>query len=171
MSDRISDERRAELIEGAQSLLQELRRQQRAGYDSWDRFDLDRDRAKLLLEQSTEIESLRGTLAIVKPDHAASHYQCTKCLAKIVRWQDMEEYQHHGCGGLVRLIALNERDAVREQLVAMTKARDEACNNLQALLDAQERYSPAAVAASNEFKTMKREIDRRIAKLRKVGAK
>lgn len=61
-----------------------------------------------------------------------------------------------------------QQDAERE-LSAMTAARDEACSLIQKLVDAQARYSPAAVATSPEFAAMKREIDRRIDQLRKVG--
>lgn len=56
-----------------------------------------------------------------------------------------------------------------EQLAAVTAARDAACDMIQKLVDAQERYSPAVVATSGAFAAMKREIDRRIAELRKVG--
>jgi hypothetical protein len=60
VSDELPDDRRAELLEGAQSLLQELRRQQRAGYDSWERFGEDRDRAKLIIEQEAELRARRA---------------------------------------------------------------------------------------------------------------
>lgn len=79
----------------------------------------------------------------------------------------LSEVGFHGVG---YDIARKNLGTLLAQLAAVTEARDEACKMIQKLVDAQERYSPAAVAASPEFAAMKREIDRRIAELRKVGA-
>lgn len=56
----LTDERRDELLEGAQFTLQELRRQQRAGHDSWERFAVERDEARLIIEQDIELRERRS---------------------------------------------------------------------------------------------------------------
>lgn len=59
--------------------------------------------------------------------------------------------------------------ALEKQLTDIARARDSACEMTQAIVDAQARYSPAAIAGGAEFKAMKREIDGRIAALLRVG--
>lgn len=63
-----------------------------------------------------------------------------------------------------------ELTETKRRLGEVTAARDEACEMIQKLIDAQARHSPPQVSASKEFTAMKLEIDKRIAKLRKVGA-
>lgn len=72
-------------------------------------------------------------------------------------------------GGMCRSFALGS-ECADERLAAMTSARDQACGMIQVLVNAQARYSPPQVSASSEFTAMKREINRRIAALKNVGA-
>lgn len=46
----------------------------------------------------------------MNPPRPAYEYVCTACDAPIKNWQEMEEYQHTDCGGLVRFRAEIERD-------------------------------------------------------------
>jgi hypothetical protein len=71
---------------------------------------------KRLSALEAENERLRAQLALVRADRPAAEYVCTNCDTTMRRWQDFPEYQHEGCGGLVRLRALFERDTALSDL-------------------------------------------------------
>lgn len=62
-----------------------------------------------------------------KPASPAAHYVCNDCGQRMRTWQDMEEYQHDGCGGLVELDAVvqmrNQRDTALARVAQLERER------------------------------------------------
>jgi hypothetical protein len=87
---------------------------------------------KRLSALEAENERLRAQLALVRADRPAAEYVCTNCDTTMRRWQDFPEYQHEGCGGLVRLRALFERDTALSDLA---RVREE-CERMRPVYEA-----------------------------------
>jgi hypothetical protein len=51
-----------------------------------------------------------------QPERPAVEYVCTACGATMKTWQEFPEYQHDGCGGLVRLRLEIELDDLRAEV-------------------------------------------------------
>jgi hypothetical protein len=65
-------------------------------------------------------------LRVERPVRPAEEYVCTSCLSTIRNWREMEEYQHDGCGGVVRLRAeIDLNHAISENLAFNIKVATE----------------------------------------------
>ena len=115
-----------------------------------------------------ELEAAKALLSTIKPDQPATQYQCVACNATMRTWRDFPEYQHVDCGGLVRLRALIERDALRSQLAAVTEALNEACALAEVHVNSRLEATQGISTASLDAPTLCHADLRRIAELRKA---